>query len=216
MPQPTQEITTRESDRKQLAYTAEFKSFVKDHDGVLKKAQEMIDSLLDGETDSAVEDAGIVVEKILTEKEPSRFFRITLTDKSFFVKMRLRIVGHVNLEEFQVLSRLKELYKDNPKVEIVNFQLAFASKDRNYFVAEWDDRLVMNLRDHLRKLDKNRQQLPNDMALKRHIEDLGSRANEIEQQLRKTGFDDFGSVNMAYDPKTDTIILFDILLKKQR
>ena len=205
------EITSKESISRQLAYTAEFKSFVGDHPGTLTKVRVMIKALLHDKKGARAEESGIVVEKV----QPSPYFKVTLADKSFFVKVRRHIMTGENLEEFRALARLKEMYKDNPKVEVVNFQLAFTSWNENYFVAEWDDRFVKNLNTYLRELAETSQQTADNTALQKHVKDLGSRVNEIARQLEQAGFYDYGPVNMAYDPQTDTIILFDILFHRQ-
>ena len=207
------EITSKESISRQLAYTAEFKSFVGDHPGTLTKVRVMIKALLHDKKGARAEESGIVVEKV----QPSPYFKVTLADKSFFVKVRRHIMTGENLEEFRALARLKEMYKDNPKVEVVNFQLAFTSWNENYFVAEWDDRFVKNLAVGLEQRIQTgiAVQTADNTALQKHVKDLGSRVNEIARQLEQAGFYDYGPVNMAYDPQTDTIILFDILFHRQ-
>ncbi len=219
-PDQQPEKTSPKTPEYRLGYAPEFRSFVVDHAGVLRKVLEMIDEL----AGDRLEQDGLIVEKAWSTlgDDPriknrislyqNYHYKVTVGEKSFFLKMSPTSAAPDGYGEFQS-SRFAATELNIPGVEIVKAELGFSSRDRNYFVAEWDDRLRIPLLVQIQLLQDEFKENPANQELKNKLDSLMTRLNQLRGELKKH-FIDSGENNMAYDEATDTIILFDLQLRK--
>lgn len=200
---------------KLLEYTPDFKETIANNPGALKSFLKLEKEIiakekagnLDIEGEEVFQDGVVTVTPLYEYIEMSNSFlkqkeyepkgmgsylKAELGDEKYFVKTVPAYFDKVmGVEEFQTLKRARDVLKDFPDVEVLDFQLGYQDKDKTYFVAKWID---------FPKVDEVGDLHPG----------LFDRAKEIENLLEENGFVDGHSGNMFYDEKTGKIYIYDI------
>lgn len=208
---------TLEEPHRELEYADEFKEFIADNPGVLKRflvLEKQIDEReYDGELDhnDVVEDGGLKISFVTKVKKeasrPADYMKVEIGDHAFFVK---RVIGQKHypkitrpLDEKESLEKASEVLQKLDNVKVVDFQLAYQDKkNRLYYVSKFLD--FPRLNDYIwKKRSENMENIAPTAELFR-------RAGEITDLLYKESFYDVHAENMLYDEETDTIYVFDV------
>lgn len=212
---------------KALAYTYDFKDFVEEqkekHPHLLREVMEKINSL--SRVGEKYSQDGVGVE-FINKKDDRAFYKVSIeTEKGleeFFVKKAPTYLNNsgkkrefeLGYEEFLGSVSVKEKLKNLSYVEIVQYELGYRDSNNTYFVSRWNKNLTTNLASYMDELQSFVNKDP-DLYIGKELElqTLYGKEREIIDALGEEykGRDIF-SVNMAYNPKTGKIILFDLSL----
>ena len=214
--------SSRDGER-QIAYTTNFRNFIKEHPGVVSDTLWCIQDIerrgsKPGTWSSAV---GILVtlenpkgsserkwkSKGSLSSNENRFYKFEYDNRTLFikqVKMRNDTTGVGGVEEIQnSYNAVQLLRKANiPGVRIIDYQLGFTDKQYDYFVSDY-----LSPKGFIR-LDQLEVQNPEAYQA------LKPRCEQIVAVLEPEGYNDIGRFNTFYDSKTDTLILFDLSKNK--
>lgn len=205
-------LTTVEHDgdsSKQLAYTPETKDFIHDNPGVMRKTLDLINEVNKNfKYGSRAEDGDVSVEmKSTWESQPT--YKITVGDKCFFLKVR--DVGpnsedQGGFDEVLDIKEAEQLLADVGNIKITNYRLGYTDKKKKYFVSEWSDSHTMGVDeylggDYLATRDENYDY---------EKEKVFNTVREANTVLSRNGYWDIGVDNMAYDPSSRKVVLFDL------
>lgn len=219
-------------ESKQLAYTTEAKDFIASHPGLIRDVLEGIrsDQLKysradghEGEPGTKWEKDGITIETIDTY-EPHNAYKVTVDDKSFFLKINIIDEEDFNEEEgydgaVEMVSTRKaqELFKDDPDVIVPKIYLGYSgvktsktSKEMvKYFVSEWNDAALVEFRLFKDEMNNILATQPND-HVEAFLRKLEAKVEQVKSKLNENGFADVGDFNLSYDAKNKKIVIFDL------
>lgn len=200
------EIVAKEGRKRKLAYTPEFKSAMPQ--GAIKfflKLKEKIDS---GEQEIAREGEFTVESLNFKNFSTATYYKVSYGSNAYFVKevpVSNAYKGGGFGEAMSSRMATRILRKNGIDwAEVVDFKLGYENGRHRYFVSRWDERLSTTLYDTMREL----------------LNTNPIKAEELKQKfLTLRGvLDDFfwdvHMINMAYDPVSGKIIIFDIFEKK--
>ena len=184
-----------------FSFHQEFKDWLKKHPKAMSKVASLIEKIISNVsqyTGQSLEEGDIKV--VYTKRAYSDVFKVSVGEDNFFVKrdhLRSSIGGQ---KEYLSSVAFKENFKNDPDIEVIDFQLGYTNADPNhpitYFVSKWED--LETVAEYLKRSDLE----PKD---KKDIEDKVTKA-------RGPSFNyyDIKAENMCYDPKTKKIKIFDI------
>lgn len=221
-PKPN-ELVVKGSRTRKLAYTPEFKENLPPT--AIKEFLKLAPKLRRKET---LEGANIVVTHFDDSWGGVRYYKVVLGDKDFFVK---RIPARFSEKgggfgEAVASEKMRSLLREHKieNVEVIDFQLGYEDKSDRYFVAKWSgtasDRLLNlfvyenDLVSQIQNLKYAKASISEIADTERELDKIRSRENKLTKFFEQT-FNDFGSINMAYDPQSKKIILFDLYLKSK-
>ena len=204
------------TEHKKLAYTEDFKEWIKANPGVIEDFNQLIAKLdtipLSTIGLKNVQNKEVVTEGPITatiiDTYTSRFgkryyyFKLDIGEDSFFVKSKPKTAINTKGEgydEFKSTSEAKQKIKDIPWVEVIEFQVGYQdNKGNTFFVSKWRDlpRLDLHIKD-LRDKGQNSE-----------VADLSEKVGKLRELL--PDFLDFKAHNMMYDPEAGKIVLFDL------
>lgn len=171
-----------------------------------------------------IENDGISVvsePNLNTRKSKTRetfYYKVKINGKEFFLKRLRSQLGEEyggGYQEFKDSAEAEEMLRSMSGVRVVNYKLGFESNKHWYFVSEWNSALETTLEDYLNELKKQASGTDasaGEANIKHNL--LLEKARQI-QKLLKEKFDDVFAYNMAYDPKADCIVVFDLNKKKE-
>lgn len=184
-------ITHTEGEKNKLAYSQNFKDLIHSNPGVIKSFLEIIKEL--DQVGKTIGKDGIQVE-LIDEKGVgflSKYYKASLKGNEYFIK-------ETPYSEVRDTLKAKDLLKDIPWAEVVDFQLAYNdSKGRDFFVATWNE--SPTIEDYLK----------DDANEKKNGEVLRSRIQQLKDTLG-SGYFDVNERNIFYDDVDDKLILFDL------
>lgn len=205
-----------------ITYTEEFNFFIREHPGAIatvKKLMRELDRRLDSTNARVYETRFDPDHTLITEEGDVRvmhftkeiglpdLYKVEIAGRAFFVK---REDCHFGDGYGEVLSsvKAKELLKDIPWVEVINFHLGYtdAKRGRSYFVSEWSD--LPTLKKFTDQSTNEQQLFPwNTFVLMNNI-DWVQKIRYLRKRLK--GYFNIGRDNMFYDAARKKIILFDL------
>src|SRR3989344_173045 len=201
---------------KELAYTPEAKAFISEHPGIVADVTSMVEAIGDGSTaqELAKDDVKVSLEG---QRDHSRFYLVEAFEEKFFLKADERVYkgAEGGFNELVHSGEAKELLKDMEGVEVVEYQLGYRDKKRNYFFSKWNDVLASgeSLEDYVDALsDEVFFDEPGAAAAQEELSQLNARSALIRSRLAH--YYDFDEQNMVYDKKNKKIIVFDLNVKK--
>lgn len=140
----------------------------------------------------------------------SHYYRASMDENDYFIKevsvKQLKDYGG-GAGEIRAMIKAKELLKDFPDVEIMDYQLGYQGNRKTFLIAKYNQVLETNMGEYLDSLEDNKE-LEKMLLLKHRVE-------EIAKILRPYFFE-IKYQNMAYDEKTDKVIIFDLMEKPPR
>jgi hypothetical protein len=200
------------SEKKHLIYESELKLFIRNNPGLLGKARKALDSLR--EIDDSVMIDGVKVTKIPTSS--TNVFKIESPEESFFVKVKSfpdNRVGEMGFEEFVDTKEAQASIDDLPWVETLTPLLGYRDEAHTYYISKWNSALQPNLEVYLKDLNSavatSKTQEEADVYIEEII-DLQKKIAIIRERLGDNAYRDLHSHNMAYDPGSKKIYLFDL------
>ncbi len=201
-------VSQKESpSRRELAYTEDFKEFVKDlkkqgRKEVFKDFLELISSDggnwiqgMDGERGE------VKITKTSKPEDDQYCYKVEVAGHIFFAKVPSKKYSHGDTGYKQLLSssKAKELLKGLEGVEVANFQLGYSDKNQQVFIASWNEAFQKSrLSDYQEKNDN----LENNLSIAHRVSEIKKRLEEF-YDIKKLN-------NMVYDPEKDVIYLFDL------
>lgn len=193
----SERITDRQHRDKRLVYTETMKETVREHPGLVKNAQKLIDELLEDEKQPTADDGEVHVERVGGGSVPA--FKVSQGDLELFVKVENVFKGHGGSKEFHSSHVAAELLKDIPEIEVIEGQLGYSDKNHEYFVAPFKKDVVTFL-----SLTKTNAHLITE-AEREHLVLLLRLIN-----TRLKDFSDLSPANLFFDLKTRKILIFDL------
>lgn len=195
-------IQEANSDKRHIVYTDDFKDVVKDNPGLMTQIRDILKGL---EYDKDFNETNIKnINNITISRVKSTMmnrYKIETRGGIFFVKKTqfpgVR-VGEKGFDEFKASLEAKEKLDDLPWVEVVDSQLGYKDEVAGYFVSTWNPIFETTLHDYLATLDKKSEEYV----------DLVDKVQILKDRL--VGFRDVFDHNMAYDPESKKIYLFDL------
>jgi hypothetical protein len=224
-----------ETSRRKLAYTHEFKGFMAENPGIFNAVRKLIDELEKGEGEYAsqgydyeyVNDVEVEVFH-LDQKAPwyNDLYKVLVDGQAFFIKKGALTKGgdiygpkaSVNDGAVEWLSaeKAKEMLKDLPWVEVVDYKLGYTRKSdkegpgEGYFVSKFYPASCIALDDYIkdlrRKINQKKSEASETASL--HLENLQEKISVLQEKL--WDFFDVREGNMLYNPEEDKIIIFDL------
>lgn len=203
------------SKDKGLAYVDDFKDFIRDNPGFIQSTHEILKNY-DFSKDQ-VENNGVVVTRLDSSNLPVKptfpSFKVQKGNQAFFVKLddvKRSNLGGEGLNEFMDTQKAKELLRDLPWVEVANSQLGYKDDKYAYFVSKWNDLFSLSsLDDYMEKLELEIfRNYSSNKIQQDEMYDLKSKIKVLENKL--PGYFDIFPHNMAYDPKSKKIYIFDL------
>jgi len=199
---------------KSLAYTKDFKEWIKSHLGVIavfkKLSKELIEvpnpevNLL-GKVFQEGPITATVIKAYTWDKKTWIYFKLEIDGETFFVKSEGVPYRGKGYEEFKNTQRVIDRLKEVEGVEVVNPQLGYQDKSgRTYFISKWVD--LPLLKNYIKNLQKE------DSDSEEYLK-LRDRVRSIQGMLPE--FHDIADWNMFYDKNTGKIILFDLFTTPQ-
>jgi hypothetical protein len=141
--------------------------------------------------------------------ERSDYLKMTLDEKSFFVK-RSWATTNPGIVEFHNTLSAKEMLKDLDFVKVVDAQLGYLDKNESWYVSKWEDLqkdgyfpLTSNLDDYGKDIIAEYRNL---IGQNRNI---GEKVALIREKLAPLNIQDLDA-NLLYSLKTKTFVLFDV------
>ena len=219
------DFVTRETETRKLGYAQEFKDWIKQNPGVIKRFLEALNS---GEIDRTLStnkpfrigDATITLAELYPNRRGPRF-KLRLGDKAFFIKIEKKVPDNLKFqygyEEFLSTQKARELLEEVPNVEVCDFQLGYQDDKFNIFVSIWIDLPRLDIyMDRLRFKAEGLEPVAMEefktikTTLKKIYQILLPPLVSIAQRRKTEGYGDIREGNMFYDPQTKKIILFDL------
>lgn len=135
------------------------------------------------------------------DSEPVYYYKVSFDGQNYFVKkasLHETIRSGGGVSEVQGMLEAKELIKDIPDVEVVDYKLGYQDHWNTLLVSSWNESLQNTLQNDLEaaKILKNKIEL-------------------IRSKL-KPHFFDVKLQNMAYDKEKEKIIIFDFITKPSK
>ena len=217
------DFVTRETETRKLGYAQEFKDWIKQNPGIIKRFLKALNS---GEISKAfsankpfqIGDITITSAELYFRIRGSRI-KLKLGDKTFFIKIEKKISKHSKYqhgyEEFLSTQKAIELLEEIPNVEVCDFQLGYQDDKFSIFVSSWIDFLRLDVYIDQLKIKAAKSEPGAEEELKTLITTLKKICQILEPSVleknRKTErYIDVREGNMFYDPQTKKIILFDL------
>ncbi len=193
-----------EDDKWKLGYTDEFKQFVHQHPSIIRDVVERLSKIAnDPKTPEGfrVEEGEIIIA-LEKRRLKSNIYSIQAHGRKFFLKMS-RYAKEQAYDEFvdssEAKKRIAEVMANLPiPVEVVDYQLGFTQGGLNFFVAPWMD--LVDVSEYQKTLTSLGQKRDFDQTLM------------ILFEIFKD-YVDFRILNMAYNPATNKIVIFDLQKK---
>jgi len=196
------------SNERHLIYAYEFKDFIKKNPGVIESVHNILKEHNDKDF---VEVGDIKITKIKLSTIP--VFKIEINNNIYFVKINHlpnSVIGEKGFNEFNSTEYAKELIKDIPWAEIAENQLGYKDDKYAYYVSKWNELLYSsNLGEHIEELEDYVENNPNNSQKeKKEISEWKNKVLILREKL--VGFHDLFEHNMAYDPSSKKLYLFDL------
>lgn len=209
------EFIGKSKEQKGIAVTEDFRNLLKEYPHAIAVILSLVGKITKDQL--SVADGNIKVNQVYTEvdkkigtgKQTSDIYKVEIGNHAFFMKTQnkeyaKRFGG--GLHEFTSRIKLKELFKDIPNVEIIDYKLGYTGKKNKYFISTWiehsDDIVEM---DRFINLDYKLHQ--------EKSRELSDRTTQITDNLRD--FYELDIQNFLYDIKRDTILIQDTQLIKK-
>ncbi len=234
----TEGFTKTQTEKKVLVYTPQFKEWVREHPGVFSTAASIIkklenkipfDNLFDklnqisyDRTEEArylkyvgtfIEEERVKVTVVIYGGSVT--YKVEHDNQSFFVKREDDSRGNLSVypkyggvHELLSSAQAKNLFKDLPPVEVVDFKFAFEEIDPKtqrkikYFVSQWMDNIV-RVGDYKAKNKKEEKFIESTIF---EIEDI----LQGEEAAGRKGFFEMTDDDIFYNPKTKKLVILDI------
>lgn len=152
------------------------------------------------------------------EKGETFYYRAQFDGHPYFIKKLQESYGKEyggGHKEIMDTRAAKELVRDLSNVEIVDYVLGYEGSKDWYFVSSWNDAFETTLDVYLHNLAAEIRKNPSKSeALQAEYDEILDRTREITKRLRPE-YEDVMTYNMAYDPSTKKIFLFDLNKKKK-
>jgi len=208
---PTQYTHILAEKGREIAYTEEFKEFIRANPGALKdflRATEKVTVIGEQTQEGLVNLTCVHVVRDqydITGRSDRFYYKANIGDHMFFVKAsHPRSISGGGSEEFTGSRKAAEALKDTPGVEVVNYKFGYQDKHHVYFISDWNDALRDSLRmDRLMVSLTQSGQEDGELYKK-----LTKRLESISRKL--PNHYDMHLGNMTYDPDKDIIYLFDL------
>ncbi len=197
------ELVERQSRTRKLAYAPEFKKEITLSPGAIKRFLSWRPELK--KVGDRKEEEGFSIEVVGSNPSRGRFFYKVIANKTaYFIKATEEDASGSAIAEMKSLLTLKNLIEKNKiaGVDVVNPKMSFHDKQMAYFISEWQDFLKKNLRQYLEELSN--QAVSGDL-----YNNLMTRYKVIRENFGRL-FVDLYKSNMAYDPASDKIYIFDV------
>lgn len=190
--EPETQITEKKSRTRAIAYTGQFKQFIRQNHGIIKEFQRLKDCLSEG---AKLKSGNMLITKLpKTASGPFiiNSWRIDIGEKSFFVKETIEPV-HSGTSQFTTLHKLKKILDANkksfPHIEIADYHIGWQYKRRHFLATDFYELKRLTQIRVPRKLIREFEQL-SKLALQNQIWDVKEK-------------------NAFYDKKRKKIIVFD-------
>ncbi|OGI90230.1 hypothetical protein A2911_02400 [Candidatus Nomurabacteria bacterium RIFCSPLOWO2_01_FULL_40_15] len=190
-----------------LSYHPEFKVWLKEHPHAMSQVAGLIEKIIDHNPQNAgYELSEGNVRVVFIRATFSHLFKVIIGENIFFVKRdkaRLQMPGVFPVGgqgEYTDSAIAKEGLKNDPDIEIIDFQLGYTREDAKhpvaYFVSRWEE--LQTVTGYL----SNPNIKPEE---KKEIEAKVTKAFRLFQT-----YHDVSTKNMFYDPRTKKIKMFDL------
>jgi hypothetical protein len=198
------EVVQRSNDQRSLAYKPEIKEAIDERPGIIKDSLNLISELEKKGLGSQLEQDGLRVT-YFNARNWSHSFKLETNGQTYFVrKERGRDTGAKAMAAFEEANRRLEGRDD---IRTIDSQLGYTdAKGNDYFVAKWEDLLPMG--DYL-SID---YQGPDSSE----EEKAPIREKVVEAYSIFRDFNDVGTWNMFYDPKTKQVVMYDLEQKEEK
>ncbi len=196
-----EEIKIIKGQTREIAYSNDFKNWVREHPQALSKVLGCINQVLISKEEGTYKVDHAEFDDTSVDLINHGFgdsFKVRVRNDSFFVKRdNFRESGGV--KEFESSMKAKDKLKGLFNVEVVEYQLGYTNKKtgEKYYVARWVSGME-KAEKHAFIPDVN----PNGNR------ELSNRIDVIKERLK--GFWDVNAGNMFYDPKSKKILVFDL------
>jgi hypothetical protein len=214
-------IEISQTERKQIAYTDEFKNWIQDHPGTIKAFKQLETELAAQDPESgweinlSVETEGATLTLVhYFVRGKIYIFKVEAGDKTYCVKKAAEPseasehppVGHDAFNEIKALAEAKELLKNVEGVEVADFHFAFRdSQGNNYLVLRWYE--LTQVEVFLADSEEGGSLLQSKKSTEL-AKSIRKRIRIIRDTLKD--FYDVKTHNMFYDPDRDKVIVFDL------
>lgn len=181
-------------EKRKLAYTHEFKRFVRANPGIIRIVSEAIRS-----KEPEVRIGGIRIKQLENFGRVRVCWRVDVGEKSFFVKGKYD-EKHSGSKQFLALRKLEELLSQRewkqkfPHVEVIKYHFGFDYKGEHFIATDFYE---LKLLTYAQLLEK-------EMPVK-----LLKEFYDFSDQAEKAGYYDIHTSNAFYDPARNKIIVFD-------
>lgn len=209
------EFDSPSKEQKGIAVTEDFRNLLKEHPHAIATILSLMgkitkDQLSVAEGDVKLSQFYTVVDpKKRTGLQTSNIYKIEIGNQAFFMKTQNKEFSNRfggGLHEFESRTKLKELLKDIPGVEVLDYKLGYTGKKNKYFVSTWVEHT-----DNIVEADRFANV---DYKLHpRESQKLSMRIQKISNML--INFFELDVQNCLYDIKNDIIIIHDVQLIKQ-
>ena len=213
-----------ETQRRQLTYSEVFKELIKTKPGLLRTFLKLADQLV-SEPDMAGNDPITESELTLTlfDYKPYLsvfYFKAQIAGHLFFIKQALKEYHSGGFHEAQSTQRANELLQKAGLADYViipEFKMGYSDQQKTYYVSDWEPAIDLQPLDvynislwytHLELVDNGKIESEEHRQLMHTKMIIDERVNYIQGAL--TDFFDVNTNNMAIDPETNRIYLYDL------
>lgn len=152
------------------------------------------------------------------QKGETFYYRAQFNGQPYFIKRLSAAYGEGyggGHKELMDSREARELIGDLENVEVVEYVMGYESKKDWYFVSKWNDAFQVTLDEYLNQLKTEIRKNPSQAEeLENVYDEILDRVRAITKRLRPS-YEDVMTYNMAYDPASKKIFLFDLNKKKQ-
>lgn len=217
---------------KELAYTAEFVEFTKEHPRMMFEVKQVIEKWFQSNSESSpgdlIESENYNITFLdIQEVTASRFyFRVTPKQGrgDFFLKINTYVKGNheQGVSELLLLRQLEEDLKGfktelDFKVRTLKYFLGYKDAHRAYFVAQYEEVFQHTVADMIKNMSHQFMEeslltgKSSQLEYQTTFIKLNLMVNELIRYLTyKNFYEDVGAHNMAFDEKNNEMIVFDV------
>ena len=200
-------ISNLETSRRKIAYDETAADLIEKNPKLLKRILDAKQSLNGRTGPRDLISEGINIH-LIEDNIDQKYLKLSIQGKEYFIKFtpkELQAKYSGGVTEYKRLESAKEQIEKAglENVRFVNFRFAYEDSKNTFFVSDYEPAAATNLANYIIVLEQSKSSTAKNQIIK-----LKDRAAKIKSVL--PNFKDASERNLAYDPKTDQIVIFDL------